>query len=110
MSQWKAPLPPPEVLEQFNSVIPNGAERIVQQWEGETKHRQELERGELRIFGWNAILGRIFAFLFAAMAMGVVWYAISMNALWLAGVLGAGLIGSVVAAFIRTHRDPPSKK
>lgn len=107
MSQWKAPLPPPETLEHFNDIVPNGAERIFQQWEGETKHRQELERGELRIFGWNALLGRIFAFLFVLLAMGVIVYAIYMNAQWLAGILGVGLIGSVVTAFIRTHRDPP---
>lgn len=113
MRQWQAPLPPPEALEHFNEVVPNGAERIFKQWELETAHRQELERGELRVFGWNSILGRVFAFLFVLAAMAVIAFAIYMGSQILAGVLGTGLIGSVVTAFITTHRDRkavPAKK
>lgn len=37
--QWTGPLPPPAALEQFNGIIPNGAERIMRMVEEEQAHR-----------------------------------------------------------------------
>lgn len=106
--EWSGPLPAPSMLAEYNAVLPDGAERIVRQWEGETTHRHALEDAEIRIFGLNALLGRIFALIFCLAALGVIAYAAYLGAQWLAGILGAGLIGSVVAAFLRTHRDGAS--
>jgi uncharacterized membrane protein len=41
---FSGPLPPPELLDKYNDVIPNGAERIMQMAEGQQRHRQELEK------------------------------------------------------------------
>ena len=43
ISAFQGPLPPPEVLEQYNQVLPNGAERIVAMAESQMRHRQSLE-------------------------------------------------------------------
>jgi len=45
--QWSGPLPPPEALEKFNAVIPNGADRIVKMAEAEQAHRHEYEKSGL---------------------------------------------------------------
>lgn len=37
--QWSGPLPPPAALEQFNNIIPNGAQRIMAMVEAEQAHR-----------------------------------------------------------------------
>lgn len=37
------PLPPPEVLMQYNQAVPDSAERIIVMAEAQSKHRQELE-------------------------------------------------------------------
>lgn len=42
-AQWSGPLPPPQALERFNAIIPNGAERIIGMVEREQAHRLELE-------------------------------------------------------------------
>ncbi|MCL2659595.1 MAG: DUF2335 domain-containing protein [Acidobacteriaceae bacterium] len=37
------PLPPPDVLTQYDQVVPNGAERIMAMAEQQSRHRIELE-------------------------------------------------------------------
>lgn len=41
--QWSGPLPPPAALQQFNAIIPNGAERIIGMVEREQAHRLQQE-------------------------------------------------------------------
>ena len=46
--QWSGPLPPPAALAQFNSIIPNGAERIIAMVEQEQAHRIDYEKTVLQ--------------------------------------------------------------
>lgn len=102
---WKAPLPPPAVLDEFNRVVPNGAERIVKAWELESEHRREIERKEQRLFYRDSTIGKVFALIFVLAALGVSAFAAWIGAEWLGAVLGAGTIASVVWAFIKGQRD-----
>lgn len=106
--QWAGPLPPPAILDQFNHVVANGAERIVSAWEGETRHRQKQESRDLIWAIFEGILGKVLAFLFIVMLFGLVLYAASIGALWLSAFFGAIGVGGVVGAFIQTNRN--SKK
>ncbi|WP_390888754.1 DUF2335 domain-containing protein [Devosia neptuniae] len=54
-TQWAGPLPPPAILDGFNHVAENGAERIFKQWETESEHRRMMER---RDFTWSVAEGR----------------------------------------------------
>lgn len=38
---WKGPIPPPAVLEQYNSIVPNAAERILTMAEEEARIRRD---------------------------------------------------------------------
>ena len=103
-SAWSGPLPPPAILDQFNNVVENGAERIVSAWESETKHRQSLERKELSLYALDSVLGKIFAFIFVVGALFCsLWAAIS-GAEVFATVLGGGTIASVVWAFVSSSK------
>jgi uncharacterized membrane protein len=42
-SSFSGPLPPPNLLAQYNEVLPDGANRIVTMAERQAKHRQRLE-------------------------------------------------------------------
>jgi uncharacterized membrane protein len=41
---FSGPLPPPQLLSQYNDVVPNGAERLMKMAEVQQTHRQDLER------------------------------------------------------------------
>lgn len=42
--EWSAPLPPPAALEQYDKIVPGGADRILQMAERAQAHRMECER------------------------------------------------------------------
>jgi uncharacterized membrane protein len=41
---FRGPLPPPELLEHYEKVLPGGAERIFRMAENEQEHRHALEK------------------------------------------------------------------
>jgi uncharacterized membrane protein len=104
-STWSGPLPPPSVLADFDEIVENGAERIMAAWESETAHRRELEKSDLRFSAMDSILGKVFALIFVLSALGVSAYAASIGAEWLGVVLGGGVIGSVVWAFVTGQKS-----
>jgi uncharacterized membrane protein len=101
---WSGPLPPPSVLADFDTVVENGAERIMAAWESETAHRRELEMRELKFLAFDSTLGKIFALIFVLSALAAAAFAASIGAEWLGVVLGGGVIGSVVWAFVNAPK------
>jgi uncharacterized membrane protein len=102
---WQGPLPSPQTLESFRSVVPDAPERIIRQWELEADHRRAYEamalEGTIRIDK----AGQRNAILFALGALGVVALALYLDHPWIAGILGTGTIGSVVGAFLYQSRN-----
>lgn len=43
---FSGPLPPPEILNGYEQVLPGSADRIIRMAEGQASHRQAIERGE----------------------------------------------------------------
>lgn len=41
---WKGPIPPPNILKEYNDAVPNGAERILSMAEKQSEHRMEIEK------------------------------------------------------------------
>lgn len=64
-AQWEGPLPPPATLADFNNIVENGAERIVQMAEKEQAHRIRMDEESLdatrRDFGRGQIIGGVLA-------------------------------------------------
>ena len=73
---YQGPLPSPEVLAEFDEVVPGLAERIVVAWETQTAHRQSLEVGAVGRSDRRKDRAQIFSF-----------------ATSIAGVIAAGLVG-----------------
>jgi len=107
---WSAPFPPPEIMKRYDDVIPNGAARLFQIFEDETKHRREMERKSLYFQGRDLLIGKLFALIFALTVLGVAGFAIWMNAAWVATILGAGILGTIAATFFRIFGDNAKEK
>ena len=43
-SSFSGPIPPPALLQKYNEIIPNGAERILAMAEKQSAHREYLEK------------------------------------------------------------------
>ena len=51
-TEVSGPIPPPQVLQQYNSIVPDAAERIIRMAEKQSDHRMSLERN---VIGSNVI-------------------------------------------------------
>ena len=100
---WNGPLPPPALLEEFERVVPGGAERIFAQFENEAKHRRGLEEQNARFVIRDRHFGQALAGIYALGAFGLTAFAIDRGADWVASILGGGTIVSGVIAFLRVR-------
>lgn len=95
VSQWAGPLPPPEALDRFNQVVPNGAERIFKMAEAEQAHRIAQETDALQARVGEAkrgqILGATISIFAVVGALSSVW----LGAHWAVSValVGVPLMG-----------------
>lgn len=62
-SSFMGPIPPPEILEGYNSVVKNGAERIITLAEKQSSHRMQLEDHAIKEELRQSRLGQIFGFI-----------------------------------------------
>lgn len=71
---FSGPIPPPEVLQRYNDVIPNGAERILAMAEKQGAHREKLEAQVVTGNISSQKLGSTYAFILSLAAIvGGVW-------------------------------------
>jgi uncharacterized membrane protein len=103
---WVGPLPSPEALARFNEVAPNGAERIIAEFEAEAKHRRKLETRAMTADVWDRLGGKVLAFAFSSIALIVAAVCALNGASTAAALIGTGTVGTVAVALIRGR--PPS--
>jgi uncharacterized membrane protein len=90
-SVFSGPLPPPEILQKYDVVLPGAAERILKMAESQHRHRQELEKKVIDADTLSQTAGMVLGFVIAMTAIG--------GGIWLTsiGKSGAGLT-SIIAA------------
>ena len=102
-AQWQGPLPPPGALQQFDNIIPNGAERIMVMCEKEQSARIASERrisiAEIAIEGGGRLVGAV---LVLACVGAAVW-SIYAQASWQVtlGFLSVPVMGAAAKLFDR---------
>ncbi len=104
---YSGPLPHPAILEKFDALIPNGAERIMAMVEAEQRHRHELEQKIVALDGNEAGASRIAErrgqFLAAAVCLCLIYVA---REIALAGhpgyatLLAGGTLAGIITAFV----------
>src|SRR5882724_4075469 len=107
--QWTGPLPPPAALEQFERVIPGGAERILRMAELEQAHRIEQDHKGLVAEIDDSKRGQWFGSIVAFSAIAGAVINSVLGGPWQASValVGVPILGAV-QAFIQ-GRDPGVK-
>ena len=98
--EFSGPLPHPEILENYNRIVPGAAERIIQMAESEKEHRHYIEKAALRADIREARLGQIFAFLIGTIAIVCGAYTAIEGAPGAGGVIGGGGVIGLVSVFI----------
>ena len=91
---FRGPLPPPNILREYDEVAPNAAERILRMAERQAEHRNAIERGDSRRATLGIIAGVIVAL--AALALPAYAFYLGQPITGLVGLLG--FIG--VSAFV----------
>ena len=104
---YQGPLPPPVMMAQYNEAVPNGADRIMRQFESETAHRHSLETRALDAQIGRVNRGQWMAFFLTILFGGAGVYLALNGHPTVAGVLFTGTIASLAVAFL-TGRAPPS--
>lgn len=66
---YQGPLPPPEMLAQYNDIIPNGADRIMRIAENQSLHRQDDERKRTDAQIWLAKVGMLLGWALAVLML-----------------------------------------
>ena len=102
---FQGPIPPPEVIEAYERIVPGSAKQIMKTWEKQVGHRIEKETRGSKSDALNSLLGVVSAFIIAmATVLGGVWVMLS-GSVWAGGIFGGlGLVG-LVSVFIYGTRS-----
>jgi uncharacterized membrane protein len=101
---FSGPLPPPEILGQYNEIVPGLADRIVKMAESQSSHRQKLESRVVWFDGIRTMFGLIFG-LVVALAGIVGGAELILGGHSLTGLASILLpLGAIVGAFVYQQR------
>ena len=67
---YKGPIPPPNMFKAYEEVLAGSADRILTMSENQSKHRQEMEKMDLKASRLFMILGLCFAFFITIFGIG----------------------------------------
>ena len=98
---YRGPIPPPIILEQYNNVVPGGAERIMAMAEKQAEHRMNLEKSVIESDVWRSNTGLILGF-GAMLFIGLVGLLIAtwgQSPMYGAGVITISL-ASIIGIFV----------
>src|SRR3989344_1868165 len=104
-TSFSGPLPPPEILRDYEHVLPGLADRVVRMAENQSVHRQRLESRVIWFDGIRSSLGLVFGLIIALAGIIAGAYLI------LSGNSTAGLasliipLGVIIGAFVYQKRE-----
>jgi uncharacterized membrane protein len=110
---YAGPLPPPEILAQYNQIIPNGAERIFSMAEKQSEHRQALEKTVIESGIKNSKKGLNFGLIIGLSGMAVCVICAYLKQPYPSSIIGGGTVFSLVSTFIygsKSRKDERVKK
>lgn len=93
------------MLRKYNNIVKDGAERIVTQFEEQSRHRREIEKTMVTSQITESKRGQIFAFIigmsglglaFASALMGYHGFAITLASTTIVGLVSAFIIGKKI--------------
>lgn len=98
-------LPEPSELAAYNSIIPNGADRIMRMAEAQSGHRLELERIVVTSQQRQETRGQIFALIISIFFGSCGLYAALNGQPWFGGIIAGTTLVSIVGIFIYSKKQ-----
>lgn len=103
-SRFSGPIPPPELLSGYKSILPDAPERILHMAEEEQAHRHRLETCLITRNFKQTSVGQILGFSISIM-FGVFSLILGLHGHdWLAGVLGTTTVVSLAVIFVLNQK------
>jgi uncharacterized membrane protein len=97
---FSGPLPPPDLLVQYNAALPGLAERVIAAWERQGNHRQHLERVVIEGDTRRAYLGIASALVISVIVLLIAYALIETGHDWAGAALGLGELAALTGTFI----------
>lgn len=109
--QLTGPLPPPEILAQYNQVSPGAADRIIAMAEDNNRHFQTMDKMTVSSTYQERRTGQWCGLIIGLAVMGVCAFGFYLGhateAAWLGGTTIVGLVSVFVVG--RIHKQPSQK-
>lgn len=106
---YSGAVPPPEMLREFDKIIPNGADRFMKMAENQSEHRRKMEEKIVKSNVRNENLGLVFAFsIFIIGLISAAILAYKGNNVG-AGVFAIPALGGLVNSFLNLSRGKTDK-
>lgn len=100
IEQFSGPIPSPDILERYNAIVPDAAERILKMAESDASHQREIELTALNTQRRERRLGQIFGFTIGVVALSVSALALVKGSAVAASVIGGTTVVGLVAVFV----------
>lgn len=100
IQSFKVPLPAPEMLAQYDQIVPGSAEKIIQLWEEQVHHRMNLEQKAISADISQSRLGSILGFVIAmtAIVCGTILAYLGRPTEGIAAIITA--LGGIIGAYV----------
>lgn len=106
---FSGPLPPPQILESYNKIIPNSAERLLTMVELQSEHRRLCEVKSLDAQIAITTRGQILAFVLSILGFGSALFCAYLGESTTASILGGGTLLGLASIFIKGYREKKSE-
>lgn len=104
-THFEGPIPPPEILHQYDQVLPGAAERIISMAENQAKHRQLLEKSVIESEIKDSRMGLYFGFLVSLIALLMGTYCIIQGYSISGSIIGGSAVPGLAAVFVYGSRQ-----
>lgn len=104
-SSFSGPIPDAETLIKYNSVIPDGADRIMKMAENQQSHRINIESKIIKSQSSESKLGQIFGLVIGLVGIVCGTYLAANGNPTVGGIIAGGTVVSLVSVFVIGKRE-----
>jgi len=98
--QFSGPIPPPDVLREYDNILPGSAERLIKMAEVQSAHRQGLESKVIGSDVYRANAGLWIGAIVAALSIAAGSYLVSIDHDVAGTTIATGVVVSLVGVFV----------
>ena len=101
---YEAPLPHPQILAEYDKVVPGSASAIIDDFKANAKAIRDLKSRELELTAARHARGQWMAFALGVLILGISAYSLHLGYPIVAGGACFLAVGSIGAAFLRSKK------